>query len=275
MKTMRMPLVIVGAIIAATFASGQTVDTVFVGKQHTYTQVDNSTVSDVPGNPWGFHASVEGSGLSGETPSITLAGGSGSTTFSYDAGDGEWKLESNYADSTALDAAYNSGSYSITILSQTISVISLTGDSFPTAPLASLSGGTISGGVLTWNPNTALTITIGGSGIDHMGIYVFGQGYNNGAEGFGVSTQSFTVPAFSLTGGQSYTVELSFDDVVGGTEPFTFNGSGGMSSVSYAGAYTSQTKFTIQAVPEPAAYAAILGALTLVGAIVLRRRQLV
>lgn len=271
-----MLFVFAGTIFMAAFVSGQTVTFVYVGKQQVYSQVDNTTTVDAPGNYMGFRASVEGaggSGLSSYTPSIALPGGTGSTSYTYNASDDEWLLEKDYADPTDLDAAYNNGSYSITVMSQTITGIALTGDSYPAAPLASLSGGTISGGVLVWNPNTALTITIGGSSIDHMGIYVYGQGYNNGAEGFGVSTQSFTVPAFSLVGGQSYTVELNFDDIVGGVAPLTFTGTGGMSSVDYAAAYTAQTKFTIQAVPEPAAYVAILGALALVGVIMQRRRQ--
>ncbi len=265
-------------VLTAVIAQAQTVDFVFVGKQHAYTQVDNSNVVDASGNHWGFRASVEGitpGNLSGNPPSISLPGTSnGPTTFSYNSGDDTWELEADFSTSGDLDTAYNDGGYDITMLSQTINSISLTGGTYPVAPIASLSGGTISSGVLTWNVNTPLTLTLNGTGIDHMGIFVFGFNYGNGAEGFGVSTHSFTVPAMSLTAGNSYTVELGFDDIVGGTAPSVFSGTGGMSSVDYAGVYTAQTKFTIQAIPEPSTYAAILGGLACLGVAFKRRRAL-
>lgn len=274
MKTTRVLLALFSAMAAVIIASAQTVDFIVVAKQHSYNQVDNTSVVDAT-NPWQFHANVEGTGLSGSTPSITLAAGSvgGSTTYTYDSGDDAWNIDAAFATSGALNTAYANGNYSITMLSQTVTPISLTGDTYPIAPIASLSGGTISAGVLNWNPNTALTITISGTGIDHMGVFVFGTGYNGGDEGFGVTTKSFTVPAFSMTVGQTYTVELSFDDVVGSTAPFNVSGTGGMSAAQYAGVYTAQTKFTINAIPEPATYAAIFGALALAGSIVHRRRR--
>jgi hypothetical protein len=271
MKTTRASLTSMAAMMVC-IAQAQTVNFVFIGKQHAYTQVDNTNVTNAPGNHWGFRASVEGSGISGNTPSITLPGSStGSTTFTYNAGDGTWELETDFSTSGNLDTAYEDGNYGITMLSQTISPISLTGATFPVAPIASLSGGTISSGVLVWNVNTPLTLTLNGTGIDHMGIFVFGPSYNNGAEGFGVTTQSFTIPASAMTAGQNYTVELMFDDVVGGTAPFNFGGTGGMSATQYAGAYTAQTKFTIQAIPEPSTYAAMFGGLALVGVAIRRR----
>jgi len=174
-----------------------------------------------------------------------------------------------------MNSAYGLGNYSLTALGQTVSPISLTGGIYPAAPLATnLSGGTIVGGILSWNVASALTITITGT-ADHMGVWVGGLNYDGGTESFGTGSRShtFTVPALSMTAGNNYTVELSFDDIVGGTNVFAYAGTGGMSAANYAGVYSAFTKFTIQAVPEPSTYAAIFGALALTGVLIRRRRS--
>lgn len=263
-----------GFFAPATF--GQSVDFLLVSKQHTYTQTDNTTTADTV-NPWRFRASVEGSSdISGiTTPTMTIPGGTGSTTMAYNSGDNAWLTEGAYGSQSALNAAYANGAYSLTALGQTVSPITLTGDSYTPAPLATLSGGTISGGVLFWDPSQALTITLNGSGIDHMGVFVSGGLYNQKAENFSVSQVQVTINAFDLVAGQSYLVELNFDDIVGGTAPTAVNGTGGMSATEYAAVYGSQTTFTIQAIPEPATYSAIVGGLALAGVLYRRRRPAV
>ena len=271
------------AIVLATFAtlplSAQSVDFLLVSKQVRFTQTDASTTA-LDANAWSFRAHVEGgegSDLSGiSAPTISLPGGSGSTTFAYDPGDDGWVVEDAYASQALLDAAYANGNYSLTVHGQTVGPISLAGDSYPVAPLAAVSGGGdlgFSAGVLLWNPSAPLTRTLSGTGVDHMGIYVDGFNYNDGVEGFGLPSLSFTVPAFSLVSGSTYFVELSFDDIVGGTEPFAFSGTGDMSEAQYAGVYTSMTKFTIQVIPEPSSFATLAGALGLASAALSRRRR--
>lgn len=265
------------ATVAAIDAAAQTVEFVIVEQQQSYTQTDNSTVQ-LRANPWVFRVAIDGSNLSGmAAPTMTSPGGTGATTLTYGFDvDTSWGRQSDFSSQAALNAAYFSGDYSITVLGQVVSPISVTGGTFPPPPIASnLSGGTIIGGILTWNVGQALTITLTGSGFDHTGIWVSGSGgsyYDQGLESFGVSTLSLTVPAFSLTSGQSYDVELSFSDIVGGATTTAFNGTGGMSAAQYAGVYTSHTKFTINAVPEPATYAMFAG-LAVLGCSLLRRRS--
>lgn len=169
---------------------------------------------------------------------------------------------------------YVNGNYSLTAFGQTVSPILLDGDSFPAAPVATLSAGEISGGVLVWDVSQALTLTISGTGIDHMGLFVFGSGYNQGLENFGVTTIQLTINASSLIAGQSYTVEMGFDDIVGGTSPTLFAaGTDEMTGAEYAAVYGMQTKFTIQAIPEPSTYAILVGGAGLVFAVGARRRR--
>lgn len=280
MKTTRILVVSLLATMAFVAARSQTVDFLVVSKVTNYTQTDNSTTT-ATANPWSFDANIEGTNLSlaslgGIAPTMTSPlGGTGSTTLVYNnVGGDSWQIHHDYSSQALLDAAYANGDYGYTILGQTVSPISLTGNSYPVAPIATdLSGGTISGGILMWDRAQALTITLSGSGIDHMGIDVFGTGFVGGFEDFGVGTVSFTIPGASLIAGQGYTVQLAFDDIVGGTAPFAFGGSGGMSGAQYAGVYNTTTSFTIQAIPEPSAFVAIAGAVALGGVMAHRRRR--
>ena len=80
-------------------------------------------------------------------------------------------------------------------------------------------------------------------------------------------------PSFStLAVGSTYTVELNFEDIVGQENVYTFSGTGGMSSVSYAGLYSGQTTFQVQAIPEPSSTAVCSGLLVL-GLVVRGRRR--
>lgn len=246
-------------------AGAQTVNFVFVEHRRTAVQTDNvSTTAEA--NPWEFRASVEGSNLQGiAMPTVALPGGSsGATTMTYQTDDNAWFVEASFGSQALLTAAYATGNYGVGALGQTITPITLTGDSYPALPLATLSGGTIVAGVLQWNAAQALTISISGT-ADHMGVYVSGNSYNNGTESFGTGarTHTFVLPAASLTVGNTYTVELNFEDIVGQETLYTFSGTGGMGAVSYAGLYSGQTTFQVQAIPEPSTTAVCSGLLVL------------
>ncbi len=195
--------------------------------------------------------------------------------MTYNAGGDKWDVKNTYTSQALLNAAYGDGNYSLTALTQTISPISITGDLFPSAPLATnLSGGTISGGILTWNVAQALTITITGA-ADHMSIDVNGTSYNNGTEAFSVASHTFIIPASSMLAGNNYNVQLNFDNVVGGIPGLQTVATGPLAFVpaQYAGIYNAVTTFTIQAIPEPSTYAEIFGAVALAGVVIARRRR--
>jgi hypothetical protein len=277
MKTTRLLMVLFFGMLVHTSLFAQVVQFLVVSKSHSYTQTDNSTTVDT-GSPWGFDAHVEGSGdLSGGAVTLTAPSGSGSTTMTYNPGGQKWALNAFFADQASLDAAYGNGSYGLTAYSQSVSPISLTGDIYPlAAPLATnLSGGTIVGGVLTWDVSQSLTITVNGT-ASHIGINISGQSYNASPETFGGTTLSVVIGPGQLVAGNTYNVELDFDNIVGGTIG-NFTGTGPMASPQYAAAYNANTSFTINAisaVPEPSTYAAIFGAVSLAGVMMRRRRQL-
>jgi hypothetical protein len=277
MKTTRaLGLFLLGMLVQSSLFA-QTVSFLIVSKSHQYTQTDNSTTVDFS-TPWGFDAHVEGTNSTTDLqfitpPTLTIPGGTGSTTPVYNISNNAWEVRTSYGTQGLLDGAYADGSFSWTALGQTVSGITVSGGTYPVAPLATnLSGGTISGGVLLWDVAQALTITITGV-ADHMGIFVDGNSYNDGIESFGVGTITFIVPALSLTAGNSYTVKLDFDDIVGGTNVSTV-GSGALTGASYVGVYNAETTFTIQAIPEPATYVEFFGLVALAGVMFQRRRRL-
>jgi hypothetical protein len=276
MRTMRASGVLFFGMLVHVSLFAQTVQFLVVSKSHTSTQTDNSTTVDTA-NPFSFEAHVEGSGdLSGGAVTLTKPSGSGSTTMTYNSGGQKWGLNASFADKTSLDAAYGNGNYSLTAYGQTVTPISVTGDIYPSvAPLATnLSGGTIVGGVLTWDVSQSLTITVNGT-ADHIGINISGQSYNVNPETFGGTTLSALINPGQMVAGNTYLVELDFDNIVGGTLG-NYSGTGAMLSPQYAGVYNRSTTFTINAVsaiPEPATYAAIFGALALAGVMIHRRRQ--
>ena len=102
MKAFRLcvlPLVV--ASLMQLSLSAQAVTFLVVGKRHVYTQTDNSTTADAS-NPWRFDAHIEGTSsttdLSGiTTPTLGLAGGTGSNTLTYNSGDNAWQVQASYS----------------------------------------------------------------------------------------------------------------------------------------------------------------------------------
>jgi len=277
------------ALLAVTSANAQTVQYIIVGKEQYYTQLTNSTAGT--GTNFQFSASIEGTNLSGiATPNLNSnsAGGTGPTgPFVYNSGDDAWYIEQNYGTGSALETAYPSGgSFSLTVLGESVA-IGLPSEAplrFTPIPLATLSGGTIVGGVLTWDVSQPLTISLidplNGSfaTVDHMALSIWGTNIDLGTGAFNNATQSFTIPGTAgvnntFIAGQTYTVEMEFVNIVGGTNLTAISG-GALDGALQGGIYGRTTSFTIQAIPEPSTYAAFAGLGALGLAFWRRRRQL-
>jgi hypothetical protein len=285
-KSLLLPAVLV--LLAVSAARAQTIQYIIVGKEQYFTQNTNSTAS--AGTNYQFSASIEGSSLSGiATPNLNSnsAGGTGPTgPFVYNSGDDAWYIEQNYSTGGDLETAYPSGgSFSLTVLGEPVSIAMPSENPlrFTPIPLATLSAGTIVGGVLTWDVSQPLTISLidplNGSfaTVDHINLSIWGTNIDLNAEAFGNATQSFTIPGTAgvnntFIAGQTYTVEMGFVNITGGSSLTTISG-GALDGVQYGGIYGRTSSFTIQAIPEPSTYAAMAGALALGLAAWRRRRQ--
>ncbi len=289
MKTTRVLLALFSAMTAATIASAQTIDFLFVTKLVDYDQTDATTATLIA-NPYIMAANIDGTGLSGSfpvTPTVAVSSTGSATLITLTSDVDGWHFESaGYLNQAALNAVYGSGTYTFQSSSFANSPLSLSNaDLYPNAPVATISTNTglglqWSGGVLIVNPNLFTTFTVTtntfatnfNASSNHIGIS--GDSFNtsvntesfNDADG----VLSYNIAAATFLGGSSTkSIELEFNNII---DYFANTPGAGNTSVS---AFTSATKISIQVIPEPSTYAEIFGVLALAGAMFHRRRRLV
>jgi hypothetical protein len=295
MKSIR-PILLIATLAVAASVSAQVVDFVIVEKVNQFRQDDATTASEFLTNNWKFRSSIEGSGMSNiiptPAPTLSLPGTStGSPLMTYVPGDNAWVTEAFFTGATTtgkalMDAAYNNGTYTINAFGATTPpALSLTSEAYPNTPIATATGAGIisfTGGILTVNPGSSLMLTTNtfsgfSSGNDHVGLYIWGNNDaynpNDTPDTFTAASVNYTINAGLLTAGNTYTVEMMFDNVVGSLVTLSSTGSAELDGAQAAAVFSSSTTFTIQAIPEPSAYAAIFGVLALAGAKIARRRR--
>jgi len=280
MKMLRVLLVFAGAGFAAAMVQGQTITEYVVAyiNDHYQTQDGVTAAGDLYNtpntNPYGLFAQVQGTGLSG-TYSFTPPGGSAIQITTVESGGLYFEDAFNYGTTTALFTAYPEGNFSMAIpntngVPQTVSPFPLSGGSFPN--LAMITGGTWSNGKLLIDPTQNYTLTFTGftgfAAGDQIRLSIDGAGSDGHDTGSTTAVTSFFIPAGSivLAPGNTTGAELNFINGIT-TDTTSIAGATGMTG------YVSILSFQIQAIPEPSTYAAIFGALALVGAAVYRRRR--
>ncbi len=273
MKTLRLPLFFILALGLTSSVCSQTITEYFVAKIYDYEQT-SAAGSTAGSPPYGFVAEVYGTGLSG-TYTVSSPGGSVSNpqTLGIDGDLAEYDDGFAYGDISALNAAYNAGTYTLNIntsgglLSPTLD---LTGDAFPnTFSITSMVNGTWSGGKLLFDPTQDLTLNFDAfSGFDSNSRIKLEIEDGDYADTSTSAVTSLLIPANSVdlvTGATSY-AEILFSQAVD-TDNSTISGASGVAF------YGTIVGFTVQAVPEPSTYAAIVGLVALGGVLLIRRRR--
>lgn len=237
------------------------VDALTVLKVHRYAQTGDAVVGDEGATPWEFRAEVDGQGFTVNDPaapeSVTPPSGSAvgpvnlglrsDHNLVYRTDDA---VSGGYTTQSALDADFANGTYTFASGATTVN-LAMTGDVYPGAPRASITGGTWSNGVLVVDPTQSLTINTGFgttnylAGQSYLEVKVVNTGFdvNNGSD-LTTSSESLTIPANSLTPGQTYTV------VAYAVRASTVD------TTSYAGArsvagYASETSLQLQVLQAP------------------------
>lgn len=277
MKTRTLVVVLVSAILPCGLVA-QAVDFVGVVKIREYNQTGAATTVE-PSNPWSFEGFIDGTGLTGSFPSgpntLTPSGGSAGN-FIYDSGDSNWVYSGNssFSSQAALDTAFANGTYNLTVGGISFS-LGLTGDLYPNMPLATVSAGTWTGGLLQLTAAQALagfSITSNTftswqtGGMSRVGIWGDGPSYSQDANTDAAAFLTMNVAGGALTVGNTYSFTVEFIRL---TEMSTALGT---NALGVAG-YVTNTTFSVQVIPEPSTYAVIFGALALAGVMIHRRRR--
>lgn len=292
MKTRQARLVFIAAFAAIatiTPCVAQTIDFLFITKQVNYTQTSASTPSSPDSSAYQFYASIDGTGLNGSNPTppntVTTPGGTvSSVTLALSGSTWQTSDYSGYADPAALNAAFADGTYVFSINNGANTVnLSLASDLYPNAPGATISTNTglgfaWVGSALQVNPTLFSTLTVttnafttnfDSGGLNHIGIS--GNNFSGSVSGESFSDVdgvfALNISSASFLAGNTYSIDIEFNNLI------TYLTDTPLAGITSTSGFTAQTSFSVQAVPEPSTYAAILGALALTGSMIYRRRR--
>lgn len=268
-----------------------------------YSQTTAGGAAFAGGQPYEFRIDIKGHNLN--APAFTFGfnkPGDGVTVypgFARTAGL-EWRApdppgSAQFASLGLLNAAFPGGVYTILTSAgnTTLVITDLTGysnDGFASTPYvtATQDGNPVpwAGGIMMVDPGKELTITNGpwtvnnGAGVKPISLRVAGNALdlemtNENPVGsflFSGLTVQLQIPAYTLAAGSVYAGTLEYTRVLnsGYVDLSATFGGGAIGAVDY----TAHTAFTIQAIPEPSAYAPIFGALALAGVVIRRRHKL-
>lgn len=283
--------------VAAVAANAQIIS-VALEDRHVQTGADSTALT-------GFHFYATVEQVEGVT-SATVHASSGALTTptALDVEDDFLEIEETRGTLGSAIADFPlSASYTIAASGPTSGSVTINGPGgffsqlVPDRPVFTIDGvsGTWSNGVFSFDPTgvTSFTVTINNYGTSTPGGH---YAYYLMAEGMGVSGEvddgpltddtPFSPPTFTFTNGlaadgdddedntfgftagSNFFMEAGFFNIIG----LTASGLGEAQQAFVAG---STTYFSLQAIPEPSTYAAIFGALALVGVAIHRRRRAV
>lgn len=210
----------VAAVALTIAARAQNASFAILNKGRNYVQTGATTTQPFASSGFMFGAQIDGTATSPASPvTFTLPGTGGTRALTFSAEQQQWSFEQRFNTAAALNAAFPNGTYTYTFGGRT-ATLAFTGDLYPSAPVAVLSGGTWAEGTLTVERTQALTLTIDfpvnyREGASRLAINVFGGEGSAGnfsvdtsGTGLNQSQVSLTIPAGALSASGNYTVQL-------------------------------------------------------------------
>jgi len=300
MNTKRV-LLLIASLGAASALSAQSVQFIVLDRQVNYVQTAAGSAGLAGATPYEFVIDLNGTGLTAPPFTFTFKkpGDPDTVYASYEQDTGkEWQAPlsglGDFSSMASLHSVFPAGTYTIqTNLGNTsaLSISNLIGspnDGFGNTPFVI---GTQDGNPVTWAGNkmlvdptkqltlTTTTFTTNNSSSDNriglwLGGYMFSDDVTNETAPntfvFSGTSVEMQIAANMLYAGSTYNGGLEFNVVDGALVDLTTPFGSGANGVAV---YTAFTSFSIQAIPEPSAYAAIFGAMVLAGVVMGRRRR--
>ncbi len=210
----------IAAVALTIGAQAQNASFAILNKGRNFAQTGATTTQPLASGGFLFGAQIDGTATSPASPvAFTLPGAGGTRALTFSAERQQWSFEQRFNTAAALTAAFPNGTYTYTFGGRT-ATLAFTGDLYPSAPVAVVSGGTWASGTLTVERTQELTLTITFpvnylGGASRLAINVAG---NDGATGdFSVDTSgtglsqsqvSLTIPAGALSAAGGCSVQL-------------------------------------------------------------------
>lgn len=207
-----------------------------------------------------FSVYVEGSGISPSFPSATMRiSRPDNSLVSLNFDEYRWELDNDFASAAAMQAAYPDGNYQIRIGGDTVP-LTLGSTSYPVQPVVTSSVGTWQAGKLQLTAAqaaagfTLTTNTSNGGGTLDLQIYdaedddIYGKAVDGAGGG---KTLQASISGGTLEAGNSYSVEVEFDEVTGTADASAFPWSTSSPQATTAFALLSSTTFiTIEVIAD-------------------------
>lgn len=222
----RLVLLILAAVALDSTVRGQTASFAILNKGRVFAQTGAATTQPFATGGFLFGAQIDGTATTPSSPvSFTLPGGADTRALSFAADRQQWAFEQRFDTAAALAAVFPNGSYTYTFGGRT-ATLAFNGDLYPSAPVATASAGTWTGGTLTVDRAQPLTLTIRFpqnylAGASRLAISVEGEqgslgnfSVDTADTGLNQAQLALTIPANALSAGGSYTVQLEANRIV-------------------------------------------------------------
>ena len=301
MKT-RMLFLLAVAMIFTTSSSAQTIEFVVLDRQANFIQTSAGSAAQDATSPYEFLIAVNGQNLgspftfSFKKPFDTVTTYAGEERTAGTEWEAPISTIRSFSSMTTLNMSFPAGDYTLITSGHAdatlgiSNLIGTTNDGFGNTPFVI---GTQDGSPVSWSGNmmlvdptkqltlTTTTFTTNNSLADNrIGLWLGGYQFDNEVTNetapntftFSSDWIELQISPNMLHAGYTYDGALEFNVIDGSLVDLSGIYGGTASGVAV---YTAYTSFSIQAIPEPSTYAAILGALALAGVAVHRRRRAV
>ena len=228
------------------------------GKIQNFQQTSSAAPVANAAQPFQFGSLITMGTATINSATLTFTGTSSPRTYAAVTGTGDFSILDTFATQAQLDAAYQSGNFTVNIdtsagiFSRSVFLFPF---SYPTTPILTVPASDWQGGVLVLDPSLDYTFTwnafANAQATDVIEFAIRNSGVN--LSPFPATQTSYTLPAGSLQAGTNYTCDLAFVRVAGAASGDADIGPGYATLVKDTGFTISTLAATPTPTPSPTA----------------------